>query len=135
MAIFLLMIMLAQLSTCGEDAEPWSTPGSGSALTLSSQATLQRWLMKSLLSVLVVLATGWSALKAQESPPDEKAAVEKAIVSYVEAFNNADAKGLAALWNEQGQYTMPDGTTARGRRSWSRNSRRISPKRRTPNWN
>ncbi len=91
--------------------------------------------MKSLLSVLVVLATGWSALKAQESPPDEKAAVEKAIVAYVEAFNNADAKGLAALWNEQGQYTMPDGTTARVERSWSRNSRRISPKRRTPNWN
>ncbi len=39
----------------------------------------------------------------------EEAAIRKAIDSYVEAFNKADAKALAAHWGEQGEFTTPAG--------------------------
>ena len=46
---------------------------------------------------------------------DDVEAVRKAIASYVNAFNEADAKALAQHWTEKGEFVLPGGTTLRGR--------------------
>jgi uncharacterized protein (TIGR02246 family) len=59
--------------------------------------------------------------KDKEAPKEtgtEKAdadAIRKAGQSFVKAFAAGDAKALAALWTENGEYTADDGTTLRGR--------------------
>jgi len=53
------------------------------------------------------LVVGWcNALTASaEEGNTAKAAIEKAVQSYVAAFNAGDAKALAALWSPEGVYT------------------------------
>ena len=38
---------------------------------------------------------------------DDDAAIRKAVAAYVEAFNKADAKALAAMWSPEAVYTNP----------------------------
>jgi uncharacterized protein (TIGR02246 family) len=38
---------------------------------------------------------------------DEEAAIRKAVASYVVAFNNADAKAVAAMWSPEAVYINP----------------------------
>lgn len=54
-------------------------------------------------SMFVVAVVGVSTVYAQES--EDRAAIEKAVTSYVEAFNQRDATALAALWSPEGVYT------------------------------
>jgi uncharacterized protein (TIGR02246 family) len=44
---------------------------------------------------------------AAAQPSADEAAIRKAIDSYVESFNRADAKALAAHFSEQGSYVNP----------------------------
>jgi len=63
------------------------------------------------------------AAEAADKPkaPDEKErkadgdAVRAAAKDFVKLFAKGDAKGLAALWTEEGEYVADDGTTLRGR--------------------
>lgn len=54
---------------------------------------------------------GWliSVVMADEPGQREKddTAIRKAVAAYVEAFNKADAKGLAAMWSPDAVYTNP----------------------------
>ncbi|MEE8451445.1 MAG: SgcJ/EcaC family oxidoreductase [Thermoguttaceae bacterium] len=54
------------------------------------------------ISMFVVAVVGVSTVCAQQS--DDRAAIEKAVTSYVEAFNRRDATALAALWSPEGVY-------------------------------
>lgn len=48
------------------------------------------------------------AIGAEDSPQAaEEAAIRKAVESYVTAFNQGNAKALAALWSPQAVYTNP----------------------------
>jgi uncharacterized protein (TIGR02246 family) len=53
---------------------------------------------------VVIVACGSFPASAADATAD-KAAIEKAIASYVAAFNAGDAKALAALWSPEGVYT------------------------------
>ena len=57
----------------------------------------------SVLCVVIVACGAFSAFAAD--PAADKVAIEKAIASYVAAFNAGDAKALAALWSPEGVYT------------------------------
>ena len=59
-------------------------------------------------SVLFVVLAAWEALLASAADPAaEKAAIEKAVASYVAAFNAGDAKALAAHWSPEAVYVNP----------------------------
>src|SRR5437773_8559592 len=58
-------------------------------------------------------APGGKAAAIEERPAD-KDAVEKAIASFVAAFQKGDAKAVSALWTAEGEYVSDDGTTIRG---------------------
>src|SRR5262245_28581417 len=45
----------------------------------------------------------------------DEALIRKQAADFVRAFNKGDAKTLAALWTEEGEYIDDDGTTYRGR--------------------
>ncbi len=44
----------------------------------------------------------------------EEAAIRKTLASYVEAFNQGDARALASHWNEHGEYVPPRGEAIQG---------------------
>ena len=60
------------------------------------------WII-SVICIAIVACGAFSASAAD--PAADKAAIEKAIGSYVAAFNAGDAKALAALWSPEGVYT------------------------------
>ena len=62
----------------------------------------------------MLLAIGWmtcslvaSIAAETDQPANEEAAIRKAVVAYVDAFNRADAKALAAMWSPEAVYTNP----------------------------
>ena len=57
----------------------------------------------SVLCVVIVVCGAYSASAADGTA--DKAAIEKAVASYVAAFNAGDAKALAAHWSPEGVYT------------------------------
>jgi uncharacterized protein (TIGR02246 family) len=71
----------------------------------------------------VLLAIGlmvWSLTAAMaadtEGQADEEKAIRQAVAAYVDAFNKADAKGLAAMWTPEAVYINPiSGDQAVGR--------------------
>ncbi len=70
--------------------------------------------------VLMVLMLGLcvassSAIADDNATADDAAAIKKAIASYVDTFNKADAKALAGHWTEKGEFITPGGKTLRGR--------------------
>jgi uncharacterized protein (TIGR02246 family) len=69
------------------------------------------------LCALVVAALVVQPGSAQESAAEntEQAALRQAMLKYEEAFNRADANGLAAYWTEAGQYVTASGEKIEGR--------------------
>jgi len=75
--------------------------------------------------VLVILTYGLLPGQDCDEKPGKKAQVvkrktdealiRKQAADFVRAFNKGDAKSLAALWTEEGEYIDDDGTTYRGR--------------------
>lgn len=70
--------------------------------------------MRIKLACLVGLLLAGSVCKAQASNEDESL-IRSQAKSYVEAFNNADAHGLAMQWTEEGTYTDVNGLETCGR--------------------
>jgi uncharacterized protein (TIGR02246 family) len=66
------------------------------------------------LTFIVCFAASIQAVAADDVSPDE-AAIRKAIASYVEAFNRADAKAVAAHWTPSGEFVTPGGEALKGR--------------------
>jgi uncharacterized protein (TIGR02246 family) len=67
------------------------------------------------IAVLSLLAAA-SGFAGQEKPnPEEEAALQKCAEAFVEAFHKGDAKGLAALWTPDGDYTDQRGRKVKGR--------------------
>jgi len=58
---------------------------------------------KSLLACVLIVACG--ALVATADEAADRAAIEKAVASYVKAFNAHDAAALAGHWSPEGVYT------------------------------
>jgi uncharacterized protein (TIGR02246 family) len=76
--------------------------------------------MKLALLAWVPAVVCMAAAMADESPrdTDDEAQIRKAVESYVAAYNDADAKALAALWSPEAVYTNPDtGEQAEGRQA------------------
>ena len=59
--------------------------------------------ISSVLCVVIVVCGSISASAADSTA--DKAAIGKAVTSYVKAFNDRDAKALAELWSPEGVYT------------------------------
>ena len=59
--------------------------------------------ISAVLCVAIVACGSFTASAANGTA--DKAAIEKAVASYVAAFNAGDAKALAALWSPEGVYT------------------------------
>jgi uncharacterized protein (TIGR02246 family) len=81
-----------------------------------------------LMACVVTVALAASPLLAQQArqkkptagAPDQSNKVDEAAIknigkSFLKAYMAGDAKGLAAHWTENGEYTADDGTTIRGR--------------------
>jgi uncharacterized protein (TIGR02246 family) len=60
-------------------------------------------------------ATPAAATDGNAEDNEDEAAIRKAIDSYIRAFNQGDAKALAAHFGEQGEMVTPAGETLRGR--------------------
>jgi uncharacterized protein (TIGR02246 family) len=58
------------------------------------------------LALVASLFTGLSAWAEDQSPDEAK--IRQAVDSYVTAFNQGNAKALAALWSPEAVYTNPD---------------------------
>ncbi len=65
--------------------------------------------MRSSLFLFTLLAIGLGSAIADEGnrETENEAAIRKAVEAYVVAFNNGDAKALAALWAPEAVYTNP----------------------------
>lgn len=84
--------------------------------------------MVRILMVPVVIGIGCACVAAQDSPPrsetadnggaqaqDDLAAIRQSAAEFVDAFNHKNAKALAALWTEDGDYIAEDGQVFAGR--------------------
>jgi uncharacterized protein (TIGR02246 family) len=62
-------------------------------------------------AMLTAALTAWALASAMGAEADRQAAdetaIRKAVEAYVAAFNQADAKALAALWSPEAVYTNP----------------------------
>ena len=75
------------------------------------------------LSAIVVLLAACNAARAADPATSksntgeaaDRAAIRAAADSYVAAYNRGDAKAVARLWSEQGQWITPDGNPVQGR--------------------
>lgn len=54
-------------------------------------------------------------VESEPVPSEDEQAVRRSIDSFVEAFNNKNAKAFAAHWSEGGESIAPDGTALQGR--------------------
>ncbi len=64
----------------------------------------------------LVIATMLSALvAAQQGKADDEAVIRRLFDQYVAAFNKKDAKAVAQIWAEDGEYTSLTGRSAKGR--------------------
>jgi uncharacterized protein (TIGR02246 family) len=73
--------------------------------------------MTKILSALCVLAASTALAQPAPTPVDDQTATEVRALTdrFVEAWNSHDAKALAAMWSENGDYAEPDGRTVFGR--------------------
>lgn len=60
-------------------------------------------------------AKGKGKTKETDANAPDRAAIEKSVRSFIEAFEKGDAKAVAAHWTENGEYVADDGVTFRGR--------------------
>jgi len=66
---------------------------------------------------LLVAAGGVAAGADPDKRAPDRAAIEKALESYVSAYNRGDAKAVAALWSESGEWLSPGGERIQGRKA------------------
>src|SRR5688572_18311362 len=58
-------------------------------------------------TLFILIAVLGSAAGAFADQAEDEAAIRKAVESYVAAFNQGDAKALAAMWSPEAVYTNP----------------------------
>lgn len=65
--------------------------------------------MRRVMLTVAVMAWGLAAAMGAEADRQagDEAAIRKAVASYVAAFNQGDAKALAAMWSPEAVYTNP----------------------------
>ena len=78
-----------------------------------------RWALAALATTLIFAASSPAADKNPNSSSDENA-IRAAVDSYVTAYNRGDAKAVAALWSESGQWISPLGQRFQGRQAIER---------------
>jgi uncharacterized protein (TIGR02246 family) len=66
-------------------------------------------------SIHVARAADPTAAKSKSSEAADRAAIRAAADSYTAAYNRGDAKAVARLWSEKGQWIEPDGKPVEGR--------------------
>jgi uncharacterized protein (TIGR02246 family) len=65
-------------------------------------------MFRSVLIVLLILALGsLAALADVQKPLRDELAIQKALESYVDAFNRGDAAAAASCWSRDGEYAAP----------------------------
>jgi uncharacterized protein (TIGR02246 family) len=67
--------------------------------------------------VLVALAARAQAADEKPANASDVQAIRAAIDSYVAAYNRGDAKAVAALWSESGEWISPSGERFQGRKA------------------
>jgi len=70
--------------------------------------------MRIVASLMFLLFAGCGLLRAADLVDPDKAAIEKNIAAYVDAFNKGDAQALSTQWSEQGEYITPSGEKWQG---------------------
>ncbi len=65
-----------------------------------------RWTLAAMSATLILAISGQAAEPRPDSSPEESA-IRAAVQSYVAAFNQGDAKALAALWSPEAVYANP----------------------------
>ena len=74
-----------------------------------------------LLCLFAATALGQEAKKSKSSPSDrtlsDEASIRASSVAFIEAFNKGDAKSLAKLWTEDGDFQDESGATYQGRKA------------------
>jgi uncharacterized protein (TIGR02246 family) len=65
--------------------------------------------------VLVTVAAPQAPADQANGNAEDKAAIQKAAEAYANAFQQGDAKAVAAFWTQDGDYTTPKGLHLRGR--------------------
>jgi len=65
-----------------------------------------RWAAAAMTAVVIFAVPAQAAEEAPDRSPEENA-IRAAVESYVAAFNQGDAKALAALWSPEAVYTNP----------------------------
>jgi uncharacterized protein (TIGR02246 family) len=83
-----------------------------------------------LLAIAACVAVSAAAILAEAKaklPQDnsDEAQIRAAIDSYVAAYNRGDAKAVAALWSETGEWVSPDGERFKGRQAIEREMEEI----------
>jgi uncharacterized protein (TIGR02246 family) len=71
-----------------------------------------RWLC---MAAMPVLLLDTAPARSQKDNAEAEAALLKKAESFVACFHKADAKGLAAHWTSDGDYTLQTGKTLKGR--------------------
>jgi uncharacterized protein (TIGR02246 family) len=95
-------------------------PNSGLALVMRAlAATAVAAIMASSAGVVFGQAKGkvpaQAAPAAADARSEDRAAIRSSLESLVKSFESRDAKGLAAHWTAEGEYSRDDGVTLRGR--------------------
>jgi len=68
-------------------------------------------------AMFLLLAVSWNATATRLAfgQSEDETAIRNEVKSYAEAFNKADAAGVAAHWSEQGEFLTPAGLDLKGR--------------------
>ncbi|HVJ87502.1 MAG TPA: nuclear transport factor 2 family protein [Caulifigura sp.] len=66
------------------------------------------------LAVALSLCGGRAALAQEATPPPDEAAIHKAAIAYVDAYNAKDAAAIAALFSDKARVETADGVVVEG---------------------
>jgi uncharacterized protein (TIGR02246 family) len=77
-------------------------------------------LLLALATVAILTVPILSAEKTKPGENSDESAIRAAIDSYVAAYNRGDAKAVAALWSENGEWLSPSGQKFQGREAIER---------------
>ena len=72
------------------------------------------WALAAMSATLIFAVSARAAEKRAESSSDENA-IRAAVESYVAAYNRGEAKAVASLWSESGDWVGPSGQRFQGR--------------------
>jgi uncharacterized protein (TIGR02246 family) len=69
------------------------------------------------LALVCAMTCGNSPLRAADPDPQQIAAITKTAEAFVKAFQNGDAKAVAAFWTPDGDYVDENGRVLKGRKA------------------